>query len=224
MTDVARDIAGISALDDPTRWDLYAFVGAQPSPVSREQAAAELGIPVHQAKFHLDRLEDAGLLESEYVRLTGRSGPGAGRPSKVYYRPDREISVSLPHRAYALAGNLMAAAIDEASSTNVPVAETLEQVARRWGAEIEVASTPHLDALQVAAESLREYGFEPRIADTVIELANCPFHALAAAHPRLVCSMNKALLDGACEQIGGVRASLEPGEGRCCVVLRADAS
>lgn len=32
--------------------------------------------------FHLDRLADEGLLEVEYRRLSGKTGPGSGRPSK----------------------------------------------------------------------------------------------------------------------------------------------
>lgn len=55
-------------------------------PVSRDQAADAVGIPRHQAKFHLDRLTAEGLLDTEYARLTGRSGPGAGRTAKLYRR------------------------------------------------------------------------------------------------------------------------------------------
>src|SRR5664279_2783561 len=98
MNDFTRDVTGISALGDDLRRELYLFVSSQAAPVGREQAAKALGVPAHQAKFHLDRLEEAGLLESEYVRLTGRSGPGAGRPAKIYRRRAEEISVSLPGR------------------------------------------------------------------------------------------------------------------------------
>ena len=64
MDGLRRDAAGIGALADPLRHQLYQFVCAQPASVSREQAADALGIPLHQAKFHLDRLEAEGLLES----------------------------------------------------------------------------------------------------------------------------------------------------------------
>ena len=84
-----------------------------------------MGLLRHQAKFHLDRLVEAGLLEADYVRLTGRSGPGAGRPAKVYRRADTEIAVSLPGREYALAGELMAEAITRSAGTDVPVTEAL---------------------------------------------------------------------------------------------------
>ena len=60
--------------------------------------------------------------------------------------------------------------------------------------------------LQVAAETLSGFGYEPRIADDVLVLANCPFHALATTHTQLVCEMNHALLGGVCDEIGGLKA------------------
>jgi predicted ArsR family transcriptional regulator len=214
-------VGSISALADDVRRELYLFVSSQPSPVGREQAAHALGIPSHQAKFHLDRLEEAGLLESEYVRLTGRSGPGAGRPAKTYRRCADEISVSLPDREYALAGELMAAAIDEATEQGTPVAEALERAAREKGAEIALAGTARGTPLQIAMEALRRFGYEPRLDGERVVMANCPFHALTETHPRLVCTMNHALLGGVCDQVGGIHAALDPGPGRCCVTLGA---
>ncbi|WP_019229173.1 helix-turn-helix domain-containing protein, partial [Sedimentibacter sp. B4] len=150
MNDVTRNINGISTLGDEGRRELYLYVTAQAAPVGREQAARALGIPVHQAKFHLDRLEEAGLLESGYARLTGKSGPGAGRPAKVYRRRAGEISVSLPGREYALAGELMATAIDEAARHGTPVAEALGRAARSRGAEIGTAATSSGTPLETA--------------------------------------------------------------------------
>lgn len=219
MDDTTRNISGISTLDDKVRRELYRYVSGQASPVGREQAAKALGIPVHQAKFHLDRLEEGGLLVSEYVRLTGRSGPGAGRPAKVYRRRTEEIAVSLPGREYALAGELMATAIDEAVNQGTPVAEALGRAARNRGTEIGTAATDSGTPLQIAAGTLDSYGYEPRIDNGEVVMANCPFHALAKAHTQLVCEMNLALLDGLCERVGGLTAVLQPGEGRCCVVL-----
>jgi len=220
MNDFTRDVTGISALGDDLRRELYLFVSSQAAPVGREQAAKALGVPAHQAKFHLDRLEEAGLLESEYVRLTGRSGPGAGRPAKVYRRRAEEISVSLPGREYALAGELMAAAIDEAVDQSTPVAEALARAARSRGKDIGITATGAGTPLQVAAETLSRFGYEPRIEDDQVVMANCPFHALAKTHTKLVCEMNHALLGGLCDQVGGLKAALEPADGRCCVLLR----
>ncbi|MGB3895274.1 MAG: helix-turn-helix domain-containing protein, partial [Mycolicibacter sinensis] len=117
MANRDRDVTGIGALTDPVRRELYRFVAAQAGPVSRDEAAAATGIARHQAKFHLDRLEADGLLQSDYARPTGRSGPGAGRPSKRYRRSPEQIAISLPPREYELAGRLMADAIAESART-----------------------------------------------------------------------------------------------------------
>lgn len=76
--ELQEQVTSIGALAGPTRLALYRFVAGAAAPVSREQAAAATELPLHSAKFHLDRLVDDGLLEVEYRRLTGRTGPGAG--------------------------------------------------------------------------------------------------------------------------------------------------
>jgi predicted ArsR family transcriptional regulator len=51
-------------------------------------------------------------------------------------------------------------------------------------------------------------------------LANCPFHALAAEHTELVCTMNAELVREVVEATGEQRrAVLDPSPSRCCVVL-----
>src|SRR5512133_1645485 len=129
MGQIERDAAGIGALADPTRRRLYLYVCSQPEPVGRDQAADAVGIARHQAKFHLDRLESDGLLETEYARLSGRRGPGAGRTAKLYRRARRDIAVSLPDREYELAGRLMADAIAAAAGTGEPVLDALHRIA-----------------------------------------------------------------------------------------------
>ena len=56
------DLAGVAALAEPVRRQLYDVVAGADAAVSREQAAHSAGVAVHTAKFHLDRLVDAGLL------------------------------------------------------------------------------------------------------------------------------------------------------------------
>ena len=109
--DLDTRLSSVAALADPMRRALYRYVIGQPQPVSREQAAANTGLALHVAKFHLDKLAANGLLESEYRRPPGRVGPGAGRPTKWYRRSEREIVVTLPARRYDIAGQVMAEAI-----------------------------------------------------------------------------------------------------------------
>src|SRR4051795_12572783 len=126
-------ISSVAALGDRLRRALYRFVVAQPAPVNRDQAAEALGIARHTAKFHLDRLVADDLLEVEFARPPGRSGPGAGRPAKYFRRARRDLSVSLPARHYDLAGRLLARAVTESQSGSVPVGDALAGAAHEWG-------------------------------------------------------------------------------------------
>ena len=208
-------LAAVAALGDPLRRRLYRFVAGQDHAVGRDEAAEEVGITRSAAAFHLDRLVSDGLLEVEFRRLTGRQGPGAGRPAKLYRRAQEEIAVSLPARRYALAAGLLAAAVSEAGETGAPVAGVLQRVARERGAGL-AGTADVVDALAGA-------GYEPREVDDGIVLANCPFHALVAEHPQLVCNMNLALLEGlaGARPEARVRAELRPEQGLCCVRLQA---
>jgi predicted ArsR family transcriptional regulator len=228
--DFIAGVAGVACLAEPVRLALYRYISAQPGPVGRDEAAEAVGIPRHTAKFHLDKLVDEGLLEVEFRRLTGRVGPGAGRPAKLYRRSTREISVTLPDREYELAGDLMASAIEQAAATGSDVVPALHDAARDRGREVGGAVRDAVGRragraalLTAAADALATAGYEPQVADGRVTLANCPFHALAQRHPELVCGMNLALLEEMVSPTGGrLCARLEPGEGQCCVVVSAN--
>lgn len=228
-TEFESAVAGVAALNDPTRRQLYRFVVDAARAVSRDEAAAAAGVPRSVAAFHLDRLAEAGLLEVGFRRLTGRSGPGAGRPSKLYRRADRDVTVSLPERRYDLAGRLLARAVNDAIGTDAPVAEALEQAAVELGRSLgeEVRRTPARRrrgnaTLAAAVEVLRECGFEPRTDGSDVVLGNCPFRALAQEYTDLVCGMNVHLIGGLLAGSGlrEVDARLDPQPGLCCVRLR----
>lgn len=225
VSDFEKDVAGIGALADPVRRQLYEYVCARTEAVGRDEAAEALDVPRHRAKFHLDRLEADGLLVADYVRLSGRTGPGAGRPAKVYHRADREIAVSLPARRYELAGRIMADAIAESMQTQTPISDVLRRTAAALGQEIAApgAPTSEGDVLDAAMEVLTEHGYEPRREGDRVVMMNCPFHSLARTHTELVCEMNHALITGITDTLAPERicACLEPGQDRCCVVLTA---
>ncbi len=210
-------LAAAAALDEPTRRRLYEYVVRRPEPVSRDDVAAALGVPRATVAFHLDRLVEEQLLVVGHERRTGRSGPGAGRPAKLYRRSDRQVSISLPERQYELAGLLLAAAVEEAEETGCSPREILAGRARVQGAELAAGAGD-------IVRTLEENGFEPRAEDGEVLLANCPFHRLAAAHTRLVCEMNLGLVEGMLAGAGeqGLRARLDPRPGACCVRLARD--
>jgi predicted ArsR family transcriptional regulator len=215
MTNVDRDpLDALGALGDPTRRRLYDLVSRLGRPVGRDEAAAEAGVGRTLAAYHLDRLAAEGLLTVTYERRSGRTGPGAGRPAKLYERSEREIAVSVPPRDYGVAARLLAdaAAADADGATRRALLEAAERLGR------EIAEEPgELEPV------LRGRGYEPFDDGGVTRLRNCPFHAVARRHPDVVCQMNLALLGGV---VAGrdVEAVLEPAPGRCCVALRPRAA
>ena len=227
-SDFEERVSGVASLAEPQRRALYQFVVSRGDAVSKDEAAAAMGVARSVAAFHLDRLVADGLLVHEFRRLTGRQGPGAGRPAKLYRRAPGEVSVSLPARQYDLAAGLLAAAVNDATQTGTPVGKALTRVATARGRSLgerareQAGKRPSRRALLDAALGvLDEQGYEPHQAGNEIVLANCPFHALVDEQRDLVCGMNRDLLCGMAAAVGDdlLAARLAPSEGSCCVRL-----
>ncbi|MFC0113015.1 helix-turn-helix transcriptional regulator [Kibdelosporangium aridum] len=217
------EIKAVAALDDDLRWRMYTFIRAERRPVTRDEAAASVGISRKLAAFHLDKLVDAGLLKASY-QAAGK----VGRAPKVYEPTDVDIRVAIPQRQHDVLAEILLDAVvakdvsDEAVKAAAQRGENLGTNERdkaklgRLGAE---------RALTVAEGVLTRYGFEPaREGPTCLRLRNCPFHPLAAKAPDLVCAINQAFLNGLLDglEAPSVRAVLEPAPGECCVRLRGD--
>jgi predicted ArsR family transcriptional regulator len=220
-------LAALAALNEPQRQRLYRYVASKDEPVSRDGAATALAIPRSVAAFHLEKLAELGLLDVEYRRPPGRTGPGAGRPAKLYRRADTEIALSIPERQYDIAALLLAEAVESASGGSVPVSEAVRTVARRYGEKIghPLPSAAHLSKqrrIEFLTELLADHGYEPHPEGGTISLRNCPFHALAEEHRALICNMNLELVRGVVESVGlaGDVAQQTPSPGHCCVSLR----
>ncbi|MBQ1047607.1 helix-turn-helix domain-containing protein [Micromonospora sp. C51] len=198
-------LEAVGALREPVRRAVYEYVVAQAEPVSRNEVAEAVGIGRTLAAFHLDKLAEAGLLETSYASRSG--GPGAGRPAKLYRRSAAEHAVTLPPRDYRLLAEVLASAVERSG-----VEPAVHSAARELGAKL---------AGGEVFERLGTLGYEPfEDADQTVRLRNCPFHALAQAYPALVCGLNLALLDGLVGDRGW-NVRLDPGPTGCCVVLQS---
>lgn len=212
---MADHVAAVAALDEPNRRKLYDFVVRQTAPISKDEASAAIGLPRTTAGFHLDKLVEMGLLDVIHERRSGRTGPGAGRPAKLYRRSGEQIEVSLPDRRYEAASHLLTDALLEAQTTGEPPREILNRRAYEWGEDLAAQADGDV------ARALEDLGFEPHQENGSILLGNCPFHSLAQRHTQLVCGMNLCLIGGLLDGIeaNGHIARLDPSPGHCCVRL-----
>jgi predicted ArsR family transcriptional regulator len=184
-------MAALALLADELRQRLYRFVAAQPGPVTRDQAAAAVGISRKLAAFHLDKLTAAGLLETTAPDPASRR-PGPGRAPKAYQPAATELAISIPQRRYDALGDVLAQAIvaeGPASTTR----HTAQQLARERGQALgeRVRTERRLGrlgperALTVVSELLAACGYAPARAPTQLQLLlrNCPFQQLARRAP-----------------------------------------
>jgi predicted ArsR family transcriptional regulator len=223
--DAADDLMAVALLAEPTRQRLYLYLRERGEPVGREEAARHAGVKARIAGFHLDKMAEAGLLEVEYRRLSGRVGPGAGRPAKVYSVSSRSFSVVIPQTRYSLAASMMATALS-AGRPGADGAESLQDVAtavgESLGDEIRPQARTKGARLEAVQRKLKQLGYEPKVHESGDwTLRNCPFAELSMSHRELVCPMNAAFVTGL---LGGARVHSLHVERRmarpgCCVLL-----
>jgi predicted ArsR family transcriptional regulator len=109
-------VEAIGELREPVRRAVYEYAAAQDEPVGRDEVAAACGIGRTLAAFHLDRLAAVGLLDVSFARRSGRTGPGAGRPAKLYRRSAADHEVSLPPRRYLAVAELLAETVERSGA------------------------------------------------------------------------------------------------------------
>jgi predicted ArsR family transcriptional regulator len=220
-------IRAVAVLDDELRAGMYSFIRAARRPVTRDEAAAAVGISRKLAAFHLDKLVDAGVLRAHYGQATGIRK--AGRAPKVYQPVETDISISLPPRHHDLLAGIL---LDAVLADGADARDAALRVARARGADVGADEREHARpgrlgaerALTLASAALQRNGFEPdRTAPTCVRLRTCPFHPLAARAPEMVCGINHAFVAGLVDGLAAssVDAVLDPRAGECCVELRA---
>jgi predicted ArsR family transcriptional regulator len=220
-------IAAVAALDDDVRRALYQCVREAPAPVTREDAAAAVGISRKLAAFHLDKLVAVGLLRAGYVSGGSRR---VGRAPKTYEPSGQDVTVAVPARRPELLAELLLETVLAARSS-----ERLDgaacRVARGYGERLGAAERDRVRPGRLGAERglvlasavCARYGYQPvHTGPGSVRLRNCPFHPLAARAPELVCAINREFLSGMLAGLGarGVQARLEAQAGECCVELR----
>ncbi|MGW4339495.1 helix-turn-helix transcriptional regulator [Rhodococcus koreensis] len=226
--DAATAFTAVAALADDLRRRMYGFIRVSRRPVSRDEAAAAVGISRRLAAFHLDKLVAVGVLQARYDAVGGIRK--VGRTPKVYEPIAADIRISIPARHPEMLADILLDAVltDEGGRAR----ERAVQIATQRGTELGTAArAPGRPAssgadriLTLAEQVLVGRGFEPdRATPTCLRLRNCPFHPLASKAPELVCGVNHAFLTGFLTGLDApqVQAVLAPRPAHCCVELRA---
>ena len=122
-----------SAFGDPTRREIYLFVHERseataddvpdPTGVTAAEVAEQFALHPNVARHHLDKLAGGGYVEV----ATGRTGAGAGRPSKRYRVTSPEMTLELPVRHDDLLVTLLGKAL------SLLPADTAEAMAEEVG-------------------------------------------------------------------------------------------
>lgn len=164
------------------------------APLDAAAVAERLGVHVTTARFHLDRLADAGLAR----RSTG-SEPRRGRPRILYTPagPERDED-SREQLIHVLAAAL--AADDTAGTESV-------DAGRRWADSFDPLGEADPTAGLVGV--LDRLGFDPDPLEQQIRLRACPFRDAAREHPQVVCAVHRGLIEQLLET-SGTRARLVP--------------
>ncbi|HZR91974.1 MAG TPA: hypothetical protein VFA44_06135 [Gaiellaceae bacterium] len=181
----------LSAIAQPELREVLLFVRAQARPVTAQEVARRLRVHRNVARGRLERLVQAELLVAAFERRTGRRGPGAGRPAKVYGVAPETQSLEFPRRRYeSLVGRLLDALPDDGRP------EALRQAGIGFGRDLADAaglgSTRGVrSAVERVCAALGRLGFQATVAEVAGEQAaistpTCPLRPLVVAHAQAV--------------------------------------
>lgn len=194
-----------------TRSRVLALLQDAGTAMSVEDVSARIGLHRNTARFHLDGLEDTGLV----VRTTEDRGR-PGRPRAMF-----EAAAGSPEagrRSYRLLADILTSYL--ADRLPQP-SESAEEAGVAWGRYLADEPPPFRrveadTAVESLVDRLREVGFDShpeRDGDSIaLNISHCPFLEVAADHRDVVCSMHLGLMKGVLEQMRAsvVAESLEP--------------
>ena len=216
----------LEAVGDPELREALLYARGQSRPVTADELAAKQGVHRNVARSRLERLVEAGLLSTGSERRTGRSGPGAGRPAKIYAVVPELESIEFPDRRYdALFGLLLDALPARGRS------QRLREVGVAFGEELAVAARLRpAKTLQAGfermCEAVRGLGFQTTLAEVsadgaVIETPTCPLRPLVRARPDAA-EIDRGMWEGlAAHALDGFDAAHVECETRDCIVDHA---
>jgi predicted ArsR family transcriptional regulator len=195
---VGQDAAVARALAAPTRAAILDHLRAA-GPRAVKEVADAVGVHANVARGHLDVLVSAGL-----ATVSWRRNAAGGRPAKVY-----EATPVHVEDGTVLVSDILASLIEAAA----PAPGTAKKIAEQAGERLARRIRPGDDTLGFTEQvewlqrALAHVSGGVRVAgrgDDWVELEDldCPFKGIAASHPEIACSLDKALKEGIMRALG----------------------
>ena len=183
----------LKTLGDNTRYAIYLELARSPTPLATADIAEGLGLHANTVRPHLERMREVGLVE-----VGTHVSTGVGRPHHVYWLAADAPALGLEPPTFPVLARMLVRLAAAAGADGADAAA----VGRAKG---EADADDHTDAsscLEALLENLDALGFDPVVDGTddgetaVIAFTHCPFRELAEAHPELVCSLHRGMVEG----------------------------
>lgn len=193
------DAASGAALGE-SRARVLELLRAAHEPLGVQRVAEESTLHPNTARFHLDNLVEAGLVER---RVEERNQPG--RPRMVYRAQAQDTSTG--QRSYQLLATMLTTLI--AGELPQPRQAAIA-AGQEWGRYLAERPAPFErvdaeDGIRRLSSVLADAGFAPGAVDDadspVIPLRHCPFREIAQQHADVVCSLHLGLMQGVLAEV-----------------------
>ena len=202
MTESVPRLELLKALGDSTRYAIYCELARSPRPLATAEVADALGLHPNTVRPHLERLREVGLLD-----VTTEVRTGVGRPQHLYAPAADAPSLGLQAPSFPRLARLLLRLAVTAGASGDEAAE----IGREQGRLDAAAQADAASCLEALVAQLDAIGFDPVVSgsddgDTaVVAFAHCPYRELAEAHPDLVCSLHRGMVEGLVEEFGSDR-------------------
>ena len=205
-------------LAQPTRSRLFALLVELKRPAGTVELAERLGLHPNGVRIHLERMEQAGLVERARVRHQ------RGRPPDAWtIAADARPGGSAP-RAYQDLGRWLARALRSPQRGLRSIEETGRQIGRELAPESTASNPAGFEA------ALTALGFQPTAKlheehGVTFCLGNCPYRDAVRENQPAICALHKGITRGLLDVLAP-EATLagfvprDPDEAGCTIELR----
>ena len=180
----------LEAVGDPALRAAFLYARSQDRPITADELAEAQQVHRNVARSRLGRLAVAGLLVPGYERRGGRSGPGAGRPAKIYAVAPEVEALEFPSGRYERLIGVLLDTLPGKSRRG-----RLRAAGAALGEELaDAAEIPRARSFRVAVErlcvGLRNLGYQAAVAEVgdaraIVTTATCPLRPLVRLRPEV---------------------------------------